>query len=124
MTNPLISTGPVEASGPVTANGPIQLPKSVISPAGTQQQATDPSLPANTTFQNDLMVAGQRRINLIWESTQACVTVLLTVAAIYCAVKGIDADILNFGFVAIISTYYARTNHTKIGGVTPDTVGR
>ena len=30
---------------------------------------------------------------------------------------GIDADVLTFAFVAVISTYYARTNHTKIGGV-------
>lgn len=75
------------------------------------------SLPADTTKQQDLVVAGQRRINLIWEFTQAITTVTITGAAIYCAINKIDADVVNFAFVAIVSTYYARTNHTKIGGV-------
>ena len=77
----------------------------------------DPSMPPTTTVQEDLVTAGQRRINLIWEFTQAAVTILITVAAIFCAVNKVDADVLNFAFVAVISTYYARTNHTKIGGV-------
>jgi hypothetical protein len=84
----------------------------------------DPPLPADTTHQNNLMVAGQRRINLIWEATQAVVTVMISGAAIYAALHGISADILNFAFVAIVSTYYARTNHTKIGGVGPNQQGR
>ncbi len=75
------------------------------------------SLAPTTTAQEDLVVHGQRRINLIWETTQAAVTILITCAAVYCAIKGIKADVLNFAFVAVISTYYARTNHTKIGGV-------
>jgi len=83
-----------------------------------------PSVDPTTTLQQDLVVAGQRRINLIWEFTQAAVTILITVAAIACAVKKIDADVLNFAFVAVISTYYARTNHTKIGGVGYEQGGR
>jgi hypothetical protein len=77
----------------------------------------DPSLPATTTFQEDLVLAGQRWINKTWELTQATVTIMITGAAIYCALFKIDADVLNFAFVAVISTYYARTNHTKVGGV-------
>jgi hypothetical protein len=84
----------------------------------------DPSVPATTTAQEDLVTAGQRRINLIWEMTQAVVTIIITVAAVFCAIYKIDADVLNFAFVAVISTYYARTNHTKIGGVLPQQVGR
>jgi hypothetical protein len=82
------------------------------------------SLPATTTSQEDMVTAGQRRINLIWEITQAVVTIIITTAAVFCAVYKIDADVLNFAFVAVISTYYARTNHTKIGGVLPQQVGR
>ncbi len=89
-----------------------------------QDQAVNPSRPAETTFQQDLVVAGQRRINVIWEVTQAAVTILITGAAIYCAVLGIKADVLNFAFVAVISTYYARTNHTKTGGVGVNDSGR
>lgn len=82
------------------------------------------AMPPTTTKQEDLVVAGQRRINLIWEFTQAAVTILITCAAIYCAISGKDADVLNFAFVAVISTYYARTNHTKIGGVGTKQDGR
>jgi hypothetical protein len=81
-------------------------------------------LPPDTTAQSDLIAHGQRRINLIWEATQASVAVLLSMAVIYCAIQKIDAPILNYGFIAVISTYYARTNHTKIGGVGVDAVGR
>jgi len=70
-----------------------------------------------TTAEQDRATFGQRRINLIWELTQAVVTILISGAAIYCAVNGVDADVLNFAFVAVISTYYARTNHTKVGGI-------
>jgi hypothetical protein len=77
------------------------------------------ALAPTTTVQQDLVTAGQRRINVIWEVTQAIVTILITFAAIYCAIMGIEADVLNFAFVAVISTYYARTNHTKIGGIGP-----
>jgi len=83
-----------------------------------------PPLEPTTTHQEDLVTAGQRRINLIWEFTQATVTILITCAAIYCAVTGVDADVLNFAFVAVISTYYARTNHTKVGGVLANQIGR
>jgi hypothetical protein len=82
------------------------------------------SLPADTTREEDRATAGQRRINLTWELTQAAVTVMITGAVIYCAITGIKADIVNFGFVAIVSTYYARTNHTKTGGVGANEVGR
>ena len=76
-----------------------------------------PSVPPTTTVQEDLVTAGQRRINLIWEWTQAVVTVGITIAAIYCAIFKITADVINYAFIAVVSTYYARTNHTKIGGV-------
>ena len=75
------------------------------------------SVAPTTTAQEDLTTAGQRRVNLIWEYTQATVTIIITCGALYCAVVGIDADVLNFAFVAVISTYYARTNHAAIGGV-------
>jgi hypothetical protein len=90
----------------------------------TETTLAPDSAPATTTLQEDLVTAGQRRINLIWEMTQATVTIMITGAAIFCAVYKLDADVLNFAFVAVISTYYARTNHTKIGGVLTNQVGR
>jgi hypothetical protein len=68
--------------------------------------------------------AGQRRINLIWEWTQAIVTVLITAAAIYAALLGHESSTLNNGFFVVISTYLARTNHTKTGGVGATDTGR
>ncbi len=82
------------------------------------------ALTPTTTNEEDRHSASQRRVNAIWEFTQAAVTILITAAAIYCAVQGIDADVLNFAFVAVISTYYARTNHTKVGGVQTGYTGR
>lgn len=83
----------------------------------------DAALATPATIETGLKSAGQRRVNIIWEVTQAVVTCLITCAAIYCAVAQIDAQVLNFAFVAVISTYYARTNHTKTGGIGGDTAG-
>lgn len=81
------------------------------------RRTADTAIESKTTAEEDRKTAGQRRINVIWEATQAVVTILITFAAIYCAIQKIDAQVLNFAFVAVISTYYARTNHTKEGGV-------
>lgn len=94
-----------------------------------------PPMPPTTTEQEDIAKAGerssdeklkegQRRINLVWELTQAFTTSIITIAAIYCAVNKIQSDIINFAFVAVISTYYTRTNHTKTGGVVDGQIGR
>lgn len=85
---------------------------------------TDTPLPATTTIQEDLVTAGQRRINLIWELTQASVALSITGAVIFCEIYGIEAPTVKLMFVAIASTYFARTNHTKIGGVGPRQEGR
>lgn len=83
-----------------------------------------PSLPPETTAEADRKTAGQRHINRVWETTQAVVTVLITIAAITNALLGVESDVINFAFVAVISSYYARTNHTMIGGVGPKYEGR
>lgn len=91
----------------------------------TPVELTDQApLPPTTTLQEDLILSGQRHINKTWEYTQSVVTVLITCAMIYCAIRGIDAKIIEYGFIAIVSTYYARTNHTKTGGVGGGEVGR
>lgn len=113
------------------AGGPPQVPVDVsVVGQPVQVEFTPGAVPPGaskaptTTAQEDLTTAGQRRVNIIWETTQAAITILITMAAIYCAVRGIDADVLNFAFVAVISTYYARTNHTKVGGVLTGQTGR
>ena len=85
-----------------------------------QQQPVTPT----TTLQEDLTTAGQRRINVIWEVTQALVAVLVVAANMTVAVyDGIYANNVQFPAVLsnalflIVGFYFSRTNHTAIGGI-------
>lgn len=78
--------------------------------------AEEPLKPTTTT-QEDLVVAGQRKVNLIWEFTQACVAMLITGALIYCEINNIESATIRNGFFLIIGFYFSRTNHQAIGGM-------
>lgn len=82
------------------------------------------ALPATTTAQEDLTTLGQRRVNLIWEFTQAAVTIIITLAFVAAVFMGSESAPLTYGFFMVLATYLARTNHTKIGGVGPNERGR
>jgi hypothetical protein len=72
-----------------------------------------------TTESGDAVRAGQRHINLIWESTQAVIAVAVTGAVIFAALQGKDSVLLGNAFTLIIAIYFVRMNHTKVGGVGP-----
>lgn len=72
---------------------------------------------SKTTVEEDLRTSGQRRVNLIWETTQALVAVLVTVATIWAALQGKESLVLGNAFTLIIALYFVRQNHTKVGGV-------
>lgn len=82
-------------------------------------------LPARTTHQEDLTHAGQRKVNLIWEGTQAVIAVVIVmsnVAAALAIVFGSKSEsefplVLSSSMFLIIGFYFSRTNHTAIGGV-------
>lgn len=87
----------------------------------------DPLTPT-TTHQEDLTTAGQRKINLIWEVTQAIIAILVTLANIIVGVyEGIVSTeghtlppfpvILSSAFFLIVGFYFSRTNHAAIGGI-------
>lgn len=58
------------------------------------------SLAPTTTTQEDLTTAGQRRVNLVWEFTQAMIAIAVTFALIYSSVKQIDTpDVKNAFFL-------------------------
>jgi hypothetical protein len=111
---------------------PVPIPV-VISGDAKQSQLRDPSLPATTTFQDDLTTAGQRNINLIWESTQGKIALYVIVgtmiidgsAILFSVATGHEmtaAVALALGFVnslatGVVSFYFSRTNHTQIGGI-------
>jgi hypothetical protein len=74
------------------------------------------SMPPTTTTQEDMTVAGQRRVNLIWEYTQAAIAILVTIAMIYNSVSGRGNQDVRNAFFLIVGFYFSRTNHTAIGG--------
>lgn len=80
-------------------------------------QSVGGSLPPTTTLQEDKTTEGQRRVNLIWEFTQASIAVGITGAVIYASVLEIESQVLNSGFFLIIGFYFSRTNHQAIGGI-------
>jgi len=83
-------------------------------------------LPAATTAQQDLTFAGQRRVNLIWEHTQAIIALVVVIAAMFVGIlaafrsKGGDIPtIISVAFGTVVGFYFSRTNHVAIGGVGP-----
>lgn len=89
------------------------------------------TLPPNTTEQEDMVTAGQRKINLIWEYTQCFIAVFATlVVMILGSILAIQGRVDDFPpFIAlsyglIVGVYFQRTNHTKTGGVHPGDKGR
>lgn len=82
--------------------------------------------PPTTTIQQDITLEGQRRVNLIWEYTQAIIAILLILATSVASLKVVfypvlpQQDIPNalVGFCGlVVGSYFQRTNHMNIGGV-------
>lgn len=77
-----------------------------------------------TTEQQDLTVAGQRKVNLIWEYTQALIAIMVVtanmVSAVYNVIMKNDLDvpmIMSSALFLIVGFYFSRTNHQSIGGI-------
>jgi len=81
--------------------------------------------PSTTTVEQNLRTAGQRRINLIWEYTQAAIALTAVLANIlifvFLFVKDVTmnattaAVLLSNAFFLVIGFYFGRTNHARIG---------
>jgi len=78
-----------------------------------------------TTTQENMTLAGQRRVNLIWEYTQAIIAICVVFAnmlpPLIGMVKGKEApttpeSVTNTLFL-VIGFYFSRTNHAAIGGI-------
>ena len=82
-------------------------------------------LPSTTTSEQDRHTLGQRRVNIIWELTQALIAVAVTGATLYVAgnlamrEQGQTAAflLLSNAFFLVIGFYFGRTNHQRVGGV-------
>ncbi len=77
-----------------------------------------------TTTQQDLTTAGQRKVNLIWECTQAAVALLVVGANIAVWLRATFAggaivipEGLSNALFLIVGFYFSRTNHSAIGGI-------
>ena len=84
-----------------------------------------------TTSEQDRKAAGQRRINVVWELTQAFIAVVVTLATLYVASQLALKDngqtaaflLLSNAFFLVIGFYFGRTNHQRTGGVGGDVAG-
>jgi hypothetical protein len=81
----------------------------------------DTSLPATTTEQEDIVTAGQRKVNLIWEYTQSIIALLVVFTTMIAAIRLSPGEqistILSMAFGTVVGFYFSRTNHAAIGGV-------
>lgn len=79
------------------------------------------SLPPTTTVEEDLHSSSQRRINVIWELTQATIAISVVlanvVAAFFSPASPTSATTLVNAMFVVIGFYFGRTNHQKVGGV-------
>jgi len=65
---------------------------------------------------NDITSKGQRRINLIWECTQAAIAILVVSANVLAAFIGsTQMTLLGNAFFLVIGFYFGRTNHARLG---------
>lgn len=94
-------------------------PKKTITHKNSKYVKQPPKLflPPKTTAEEEDVTAGQRRISLMWEATQALIAVMITISIIYNAINKIESDVLTNAFFLIVSMYFVRTNHQMVGGV-------
>lgn len=98
----------------------IEAPAIVVAPASTDE-ADRQSLGTRQALV--LSTSGQRRINLIWEVTQAVIAVSIVLTT--CVGVFIGRAMNAVAFPAewwtivglVIGFYYGRTNHARTGGV-------
>lgn len=74
-----------------------------------------------------IVTAGQRRINLIWEITQAFIAISVVstnlAVAIHAAFHNTAVEIptmLGNVLFLVVGFYFGRTNHSRMGGIAPD----
>lgn len=99
-----------------------------IEPTQEPKHELGDTLPPQTTEEQNTVTAGQRRVNIMWESTQRFIAVTITsitVLALFIVAVGIrqiddkQANAL-MQLVAmtllVLGFYFSRTNHTNTGG--------
>lgn len=71
-----------------------------------------------TTAEQDRYTFQQRRINLIWEVTQAVIAITVVGANVAAAfLLTLQNQLLGNAFFLVIGFYFGRTNHARSGGM-------
>lgn len=105
--------------------GIVKVSAEAIGAVPMPPKVGDKNIAPTTSAEQDLGTAGQRHINRVWEYTQACVAILVTMATLGVAGRlALDKEggtaaflLLSNVFFMVMGMYFQRTNHTKIGGV-------
>lgn len=99
-----------------TQAAPVVMPPTVNKKEGV-------TLPPTTTEEGDRVTAGQRLINILWESTQSIIAltvVVFTMVKAFMLNQGQDIPtIMAVAFGTIVGFYFSRVNHERVGGVGP-----
>lgn len=124
----MIELAEIPGETTVTAEVPAQSVQ--ISPTAPIAASTAPT----TSAEDDRKTAGQRAINLKWESTQQAIAVAVSVVVLLtCAFIVVAGEptmrpaaflFLTNIMTGVTTTYFVRTNHTKTGGVGANELGR
>lgn len=105
---------------------PVPVVLAGVSDPELSDKIKAPITPANiasqTTSEQDRHSFGQRRINLIWEVTQAIIAIIVTMATLYVAANlALRGDgqtaaflLLSNAFFLVIGFYFSRSNHNRI----------
>lgn len=115
----LLEQGVVKPVHP-TPEAPLPTPPFTALNPSTGMQSVAPK----TTAEEDITTAGQRKVNLIWEYTQASVALLTVlgnlIVAVYFAVNRIPSNeypiVLSSVLFLVVGAYFQRTNHQLTGG--------
>lgn len=96
----------------------------------TMPQEPQVAIPPTTTREEQLHTEAQRKINSIWEFTQAGIAGLITITTLVAILMIINRSnemlipiealalfILSCGFFLVIGFYFGRTNHARIGDI-------
>lgn len=87
---------------------------------------TAENMASKTTVEEDLKTAGQRKINNVWEYTQAMIAMAIVLTTCF----GVIANGKDTSFFSpqwwtvlglVIGFYFGRTNHARVGDVTQRT---
>jgi NAD(P)-dependent dehydrogenase (short-subunit alcohol dehydrogenase family) len=98
-----------------------------------ESNLTEPQAAARRVAEEgDRVTYGQRRVNLIWELTQALVALSVTATTLYVSANlslkdqsdAAAALLLSNAFFLVIGFYFGRTNHQRTGGVPSGEIGR